>query len=305
MSLPTFSPSPDLTRQDAVNQVISSIASEELALSHVINAEGEKIQYALGSLPGLETPATIAEIMEVNSSANDLLGTIAENRILLNAKLNDALRAPVFPGATGATGLVGPTGSDTGATGATGPQGPRGNTGPQGLPGPVGDTGSPGVMGDPGPAGDAGPTGLTGAAAPYPPPTATAGFAANTVGGLITVRVGGTEISFPNSKLLSPDITLTDGDTIFRVNTPGYYRISYHLNTTAALLMGTRLVINGGNVPASTIPPVVSLSNFSNEIEVQLGQGATIELQMYATILGLATIIGGSLGASMTIIRLS
>lgn len=44
MSQPQFPSTPDLNRQNAINQIISSIASEELALSHVINTEGEKIQ---------------------------------------------------------------------------------------------------------------------------------------------------------------------------------------------------------------------------------------------------------------------
>lgn len=51
MSLPTF---PDenlsINREDAVNYILTSIAMEELALSHILNAEGEKIQYVIGTL---------------------------------------------------------------------------------------------------------------------------------------------------------------------------------------------------------------------------------------------------------------
>ncbi|NMB40947.1 MAG: hypothetical protein GX996_03320 [Firmicutes bacterium] len=118
--------------------------------------------------------------------------------------------------------------------------------------------------------------------------------------------VAGTNISFPSVQLLSPDITLTSGNTLFTVNTAGIYRISYHVNNTAAVLLGTRLVINGGVVAQSRIPPALTLSQFYNEIEVGLTAGSTIQLQMYAPLLvGTATLLGNSLGASMMIIRLS
>lgn len=306
MSKPQFPLPPDFTRQDVINQIISSIASEELALSHILNAEGEKIQYAVGTLPGLPDPATLEEVTEVNESAAGMLGTVLENQIVLTGKLAEALQTPVFPGAAGPTGPMGPAGSDTGPTGPAGAAGAMGPAGPQGLPGPVGPEGD---QGDPGPAGDEGPAGLTGAAgapAPLPPPTATAGFGANTAGGLISVLVGGTNISFPSVQLLSPDITVTGSNVVFNVATPGYYRISYHVNLTAALLLGTRLTVNGGIVTQSVIPPVLSLSQFYNEVEINLAAGDAVRLQMFSPLgIGLATLIGGSLGASLMIIRLS
>lgn len=46
MSLPSFPVvNPPIEREDAVNQILSSIAMEELGLSHILNAEGEKLQY--------------------------------------------------------------------------------------------------------------------------------------------------------------------------------------------------------------------------------------------------------------------
>lgn len=306
MSQPQFPLIPDLDRQSAVNQVISSIASEELALSHIINTQGEQVQYAVGTLPGLTEGSTIEEVIDINNSAGNMLGTVLENQIVLNGKLSQALQAAVLPGADGAIGPTGPTGTDFGPTGPAGPPGPPGATGPDGLPGPIGPAGPAGPTGPAGDPGIIGVTGPTGAPAPVPAPSATAGFAANTVGGLITVLVAGTNISFPSVQLLSPDITLTSGNTLFTVNTPGLYRISYHVNTTAAVALGTRLVVNGGIVSQSTIPPALALSQFYNEIQVNLSAGATIQLQMYAPlIVGAATLLGNSLGASMMIIRLS
>ena len=144
------------------------------------------------------------------------------------------------------------------------------------------------------------PTGATG-----PNPTATAGFAANTQGSSILVALGGTPIALPNAQVLSPDITVNAGNTVFTVVTPGTYQISYHVNTTASLLMGTRLVINGANSTPSTVNPVISTSSFENQIKVTLPANSTVSLQMFTNLAGTAILVGGGAGASLTIIRLS
>ena len=69
--------------------------------------------------------------------------------------------------------------------------------------------------------------------------------------------------------------------------------------------MGTRLILNGAANTQSTIAPVLSISSFSNEIEIDLGVGTTISLQMYATLLGVATLLNNACGASLLIVRLS
>ena len=352
MSLPTFPPiEPPLSREGSINEIISSIAAEELSLSHILNAEGEKLQYVLGTLPGLEAAAALDEVMQVNQSVQETLSSVMEQQMLLTGKLASAMSAPILPGPTGATGATGatgpaegpvgvtgptgPTGADgpTGPTGAAGPTGTTGHTGAQGPIGPTGATGATGptgavgatgatgatgsagangavgVAGITGAAGAAGATGPTGASGPTgatgPNLTATAGFAANTQGSSVLVALGGSPIPLPNAQVLSPDITANTGNTVFTVATAGTYQISYHVNTTVALLMGTRLVINGVNSIPSTINPVVSTSNFENQIKVTLPANSTITLQLFTTIAGTAILVSGGAGASLTIIRLS
>lgn len=346
MSLPTFPPiEPPLSREGSINEIISSIAAEELSLSHILNAEGEKLQYVLGTLPGLEAAAALDEVMQVNQSVQETLSSVMEQQMLLTGKLASAMSAPILPGPTGATGATGATGpaegpvgvtGPTGPTGADGPTGPTGAAGPTGTTGPTGATGATGatgptgavgatgatgatgsagangavgVAGITGAAGVAGATGPTGASGPTgatgPNLTSTAGFAANTQGSSVLVALGGSPIPLPNAQVLSPDITANTGNTVFTVATAGTYQISYHVNTTVALLMGTRLVINGVNSIPSTINPVVSTSNFENQIKVTLPANSTITLQLFTTIAGTAILVSGGAGASLTIIRLS
>ena len=99
MSMPSFpNVDPPIQREDAVNQILSSIAMEELSLSHILNAEGEKLQYVLGTLPGLDEAAALEEVIRVNQSVQDTLSGIVEQQMVLSAKLAAALKAPVLPG---------------------------------------------------------------------------------------------------------------------------------------------------------------------------------------------------------------
>ena len=373
MSQPTFpSISPPIDRADAINRVLSSIAMEELGLSHIFNAEGEKLQFIVGTLPGLTGGnATLEDALEANESVNGVLDSAVQSQLMMSSKMAAALRAPVFPGATGATGATGPTGPATGATGPTGlagatgatgaigaagatgpigPQGPTGDTGPQGaagaagsagptgiagpagavgatgaigLPGalgaqgPVGPTGAAGItgltgpqgpVGLTGPAGSVGPTGPTGpAGATGPNFTATNAYAANTTGALIAVVLGGsTSIPLPSDQLFSTGITINGANTVVTVANFGRYRLSYHINTTAGLLLGSRLLINGSANTASRILPVLTTSNYAAEIEIDLPVNSTISLQLFTTgLAGAATLLNNACGASLTIIRLS
>lgn len=44
-NIPNITPKISLERCDTINLLLSSIALEEIGLSHILNAEGEKLQY--------------------------------------------------------------------------------------------------------------------------------------------------------------------------------------------------------------------------------------------------------------------
>ena len=272
MPMPTFPQiDPPLTREGSINGIISSIAAEELSLSHILNTQGEKLQYVLGTLPGLEKAADLEQVMKVNKSVQDTMSDVMEQQMLLTAKLSAAMKAPVYPGPTGATGPAGPEGPAEGPTGPTGP------------------------MGAEGPAGAAGATG----------PSLISAYAANTKGLKLQVATGGTPIPLPDAQLLSPEITVSPDNTVFTVSKSGIYLITYHVNITAALKMGTRLMYNNVRMEDSVIAPVASISSFECRILRTLHAGIPLSLQMYTDTIGGATLMGNGVGASLSLVRLS
>lgn len=92
-NIPDVSPTISIDKDQAIILLLASVAFEELGLSHIINAEAEKIQYAVGTLPErkLPTPATIAEVIAVNESAANALRNVIKNEMLLTFKLEDII----------------------------------------------------------------------------------------------------------------------------------------------------------------------------------------------------------------------
>ena len=88
-----------MTPEAALATIVGSIALQEAAVSHVLNAEGEKIQAVVGM-----TGTTLQDLQDINAS----VGTTVDNVSLLQAemfrKLQSALRflhedeLPVIPG---------------------------------------------------------------------------------------------------------------------------------------------------------------------------------------------------------------
>jgi len=97
MSMPKFPSVPDgYTINDSIAQILTSVAMEEIGLSHIINAEGEKMQYVLGTLEGqqqLPDAPTFEQILEMNDSVKDMLGQVSFSQMFLMGKMQAALNA--------------------------------------------------------------------------------------------------------------------------------------------------------------------------------------------------------------------
>ncbi|MGG0617477.1 collagen-like protein, partial [Bacillus altitudinis] len=173
-----------------------------------------------------------------------------------------------------------------------------GSTGPTGT---TGSTGATGATGGTGPTGATGITGATGASGP----TDTALYAGNTTGPTIITIAGGTNIALPSNQNINGFTPNGSNDT-FTVQQTGKYYITYQVNTTTALLVSTRLWLNGSTaIPGSIQSSAVSTTFMSNTVIVNLTAGNTISLQFFGAVVTAILIGGGATGASLTIIRLS
>ncbi len=97
-NIPDIKPVIDISREDALNMLLASIAMEEMGLAHIINAEGEKIQSILCR------NVSTQEIIEVNQTVEKLIRETLKLQMLLHEKLETVVsliptpKPPVPPG---------------------------------------------------------------------------------------------------------------------------------------------------------------------------------------------------------------
>ena len=297
MSLPSFpNIDPPIQRENAVNQILSSIAMEELSLSHILNTEGEKLQYILGTLPGLSGPAaTVEDVLSANESVRDLLNTAVQNQLFLKSKMQEALEASPLRGPAGPNGPAGPAGA-AGAAGAAGPTGAAGATGATGATGAGGPAGANLFGPD-------GPTGPTGPAGPAGPVIIDFAYAANTSPAAIPVNG---LVPLPSDQVKAKSITISPDNTKFTVKAAGVYQVGYVINTEKALTTGARLLVNGEPKEGAAVGGIatLSLSRLSNEVLLRLEDNDEISLQIFNNPLG-TVLLPAPVGASLRIVRLS
>jgi len=96
-NIPNITPEINITREDVINLLLASIAFEELGLAHLINAEAEKIQAVLGTLPPPGdniTGTTLNDLLNINLSVRKTLQDIIKKEMLLQFKLENVLEIP-------------------------------------------------------------------------------------------------------------------------------------------------------------------------------------------------------------------
>lgn len=89
MSIPELPDIDPNIKQDAcksIDLLLSSIALEEISLSHLLNAEAEKLQCFLKT-----DPKCLNSFIKINNSVNQMLRTIVKSQILLHFKLEDLI----------------------------------------------------------------------------------------------------------------------------------------------------------------------------------------------------------------------
>lgn len=80
------------TRNEVIIDLFESIALEEIALSHIINAESEKIQAFVGEDIDFPTGPSNREIINFSRTVNQFLETVIMKEWLLLKKLENIMR---------------------------------------------------------------------------------------------------------------------------------------------------------------------------------------------------------------------
>lgn len=81
MSMPVITPG-EGSREQAITDLIQSVALQETALSHILNAEGEKMQAIIGM-----HNVTAEELLELNKSVGNLVNSVTRLEVILQGKL--------------------------------------------------------------------------------------------------------------------------------------------------------------------------------------------------------------------------
>ncbi|MEG0900143.1 MAG: hypothetical protein RSD67_06985 [Oscillospiraceae bacterium] len=82
MGMPIIKPG-TITRGEAVGDIIESVATQEAALAHILNAESEKLMAIINN-----SNATPEQLMAANQSVKKTINAISRLEMQLQAKLD-------------------------------------------------------------------------------------------------------------------------------------------------------------------------------------------------------------------------
>lgn len=93
--IPDINPNVTLRRSQAVDMLLASIALEDMGMAQIINAEAEKIQSVLGTLPGqLAKDPDLADLEVLGRSVGRILRDTIRKTMLLQFQLETVMDIP-------------------------------------------------------------------------------------------------------------------------------------------------------------------------------------------------------------------
>ncbi|WP_346428512.1 hypothetical protein [Alicyclobacillus mengziensis] len=94
-NIPSMTPTISLSLGQSITMLLDSIALEELALAHLMNAEAEKTEMSIGTLVGAvslsPTVVTVTDLQRMNKSVRATLQDVINKEILLEFKFENVL----------------------------------------------------------------------------------------------------------------------------------------------------------------------------------------------------------------------
>ncbi len=86
-NIPDITPTIDMDREEALTLLLASIALEEMGLAHILNAEGEKMQFLLQN-----KSVCPYDLLAVNESIEQVIRSITKLQMILQDKLDTVVR---------------------------------------------------------------------------------------------------------------------------------------------------------------------------------------------------------------------
>lgn len=83
-NIPDINPDINICKEDVIKLLYTSIAMQEIGLSHILNAEGEILQYAIEKD---KNSCCFSEILKINESISQVMDKIYNMEKLLSEKL--------------------------------------------------------------------------------------------------------------------------------------------------------------------------------------------------------------------------
>ena len=94
-NIPAITPLISISTDQTIPLLFASIAHEEIALAHIINAEAEKLQLVLGTLENGTTltskTVTLSNLLDINASVIKTLQNVIMKEMLLQFKFENVL----------------------------------------------------------------------------------------------------------------------------------------------------------------------------------------------------------------------
>lgn len=89
-SIPNMNVESNLTGEGALNLMLYSKGMENLSIAHLMNAEAEKIQFALGTLDTAKGALDFDLILKANNSARSVLKSVIMKEMLAGINMETA-----------------------------------------------------------------------------------------------------------------------------------------------------------------------------------------------------------------------
>ncbi len=94
-NIPNITPTISITPGQTIPLLLASVALEELALAHIINAEAEKIQFVLGTLSTdiklSPSVVSLSNLLDLDKSVQRTLRDVIKKEMLLEFKFENIL----------------------------------------------------------------------------------------------------------------------------------------------------------------------------------------------------------------------